>query len=359
MNLNIGDKVKFLNEVGGGTITKINSPISVTVETEDGFDIPMLTKELVKIEADSAVEKLFVEENLKQKEATKIVTKSAVAEERNTYYDPLLIGAFAKQTSDQTIYLAFIPREQTWLITGSIGLFLVNHSRHKVMFQLLGGGGKNYFGEIHPFTRFHLTEINREELEEFKEGIVQLMFIPNEDGIIYLPSSVDFKIKPSRFYQENSYLKPEYFYEKALIHRILDLSTLPKLSEKTIDQRKVEPIVVSTKSVPQKANDEILLYKTGEREAEVDMHIWRLVEDHTFLTKDEMLNLQLNYFEKCLSSAIEHHFTKVVFIHGVGTGRLRDEIRAKLDEYSFVHYKNASMAQYGVGATEVEISINK
>ena len=48
--MNIGDKVRFLNDVGGGKITAFRPGGIVMVEDEDGFDIPMPQGEIVVIE---------------------------------------------------------------------------------------------------------------------------------------------------------------------------------------------------------------------------------------------------------------------------------------------------------------------
>ena len=49
MKLRIGDKVRFLNEVGEGVITRFKDKDTVFVEMNDGFEIPYLTKHLVPI----------------------------------------------------------------------------------------------------------------------------------------------------------------------------------------------------------------------------------------------------------------------------------------------------------------------
>lgn len=51
MNFNIGDKVRFLNEKGGGIVTKIIDKKMVEVSMEDGFEFPYIVTELVLIEA--------------------------------------------------------------------------------------------------------------------------------------------------------------------------------------------------------------------------------------------------------------------------------------------------------------------
>ena len=50
--MNIGDKVRFLNDVGGGKITAIRPGGIVLVEDEDGFEMPILQSEVVVIEED-------------------------------------------------------------------------------------------------------------------------------------------------------------------------------------------------------------------------------------------------------------------------------------------------------------------
>ena len=49
--MNIGDKVRFLNDIGGGKITAFRPNGIVLVEDEDGFDIPMLASEVVVVES--------------------------------------------------------------------------------------------------------------------------------------------------------------------------------------------------------------------------------------------------------------------------------------------------------------------
>lgn len=49
--MNIGDKVRFLNDVGGGKITAFRPNGVVLVEDDDGFDIPMMASEVVVVES--------------------------------------------------------------------------------------------------------------------------------------------------------------------------------------------------------------------------------------------------------------------------------------------------------------------
>ncbi len=68
-----------------------------------------------------------------------------------------------------------------------------------------------------------------------------------------------------------------------------------------------------------------------------------------------MLTIQLNHFRKNLEEAIlDKNIKKVIFIHGVGNGTLKLELRRILaKEYSHYDYQDASFKEYGYGATMV------
>lgn len=100
--------------------------------------------------------------------------------------------------------------------------------------------------------------------------------------------------------------------------------------------------------------------KQGDRSAddsvmEIDLHLHELVDDERRLSDGEKLEYQLRYFERMLNTAIRTGKRKMIVIHGVGEGRLRDEVRKTLGYYDVVRFHDANPRQYGYGATEVEI----
>ena len=58
---------------------------------------------------------------------------------------------------------------------------------------------------------------------------------------------------------------------------------------------------------------------------EVDLHIHQLVKSTKGLTNFDMLNIQLETAKRQLDFAIQKRIQKVVFIHGVGEGVLKDD----------------------------------
>ena len=97
---------------------------------------------------------------------------------------------------------------------------------------------------------------------------------------------------------------------------------------------------------------------SGRSTAEVDLHINELVEDAASLSPERILQLQLHYATKCLNEAIIENVNTIIFIHGEGQGVLKRELCKELDKYKGLHYFDAPMAKYGVGATQVYIGTN-
>ena len=90
-------------------------------------------------------------------------------------------------------------------------------------------------------------------------------------------------------------------------------------------------------------------------EREVDLHLEEILDSEKGMNNSQKLEYQLNYFRKEMESAFTSGIRKIIFIHGVGNGRLKAEIRKELDAYENISYSDASHARYGVGATEVII----
>ena len=86
----------------------------------------------------------------------------------------------------------------------------------------------------------------------------------------------------------------------------------------------------------------------------VDLHIEELTEDWAKLSNGEILDIQLREFEKWYDLSIAHLQHSLIIIHGIGTGKLKDEIhellKVKRDVKSFI---NKYHPRYGYGATEI------
>lgn len=90
----------------------------------------------------------------------------------------------------------------------------------------------------------------------------------------------------------------------------------------------------------------------------IDLHIHQLKDSTKGMTNFDMLNLQLDTARQQLEFAIRKRIPKMVFIHGVGEGVLRQELYTLLRRYNNVEFYDADYKTYGLGATEVKIFQN-
>jgi hypothetical protein len=121
-------------------------------------------------------------------------------------------------------------------------------------------------------------------------------------------------------------------------------------------------------NVARKANEEFkLLYKNREANnvkrrgetMEVDLHIHELLDRHNGMSNTEIIQVQLQHFERTLRMAELKKVARVVYIHGVGQGVLRAEIRKMIHQYyPNCEFMDAPYHEYGYGATEVRIRQN-
>jgi hypothetical protein len=261
------------------------------------------------------------------------------------------------------VYLAYIPQDQVWLLKDEIDLFIVNYTSYEILFSLILENEGEFegidYGSVEPFSKIHIQTIHRDDLTKWLKGFVQILFFKDKDSTVRLPLHTDFKIKPIRFLEKESYFSTNFMEEKGVLY-YLGQSVSAKEFQQIELQKNIENI-----QKPENQQIGVFMYektidkyKTDKHTAEVDLHIESIVDDHSKMDNAQILETQRNLFTKCLYSAIAEKLQKVIFIHGVGNGSLKREITTILREYPNIHYFDASMQKYGCGATEVLIKNN-
>ena len=66
----------------------------------------------------------------------------------------------------------------------------------------------------------------------------------------------------------------------------------------------------------------------------VDLHIENLIEDFEGLSHQEIIDVQINYFQKVLNKYFNRNRDSVVVIHGIGNGVLKENIHALLEDHN-------------------------
>ena len=354
---NIGDRVNFLSSVGGGKVTKIIDSRMVMVEVEDGFEIPTMITDLVldyrSQPAASRQQQVVdtVQREIKEKELMQ------QQQEEDARHGGL--RRFAKEAEKEGVYLAFIPHEQQWLLTGALDVVLVNHTPYEMLYTFTIKEEDKFvnvdYGQMEKYEKVVVETISRDDLEYWCNGIVQAIFTAETSDTVLLPLNAPFSLRTNRFFKEGSYLMSGLLGEKAVMISLSDLVLLKSgdgdftkfLKEGVGSQAPKKDLI--------KQEAPIDKHKTAPGEATVDLHIGELVDNILGLSSHDMFKIQMDYFKKMLDSAIASDYTKVTFIHGVGNGVLKNAIIEELKNYHNTENRMASIAKFGVGAIEVII----
>lgn len=381
MKFRVGDTVKFLNQEGGGKVSKILSPDMVNVAIEDGFEIPTMVKDLVKVDNESPLGKYFGESyNVDVEGDIPVVAprpkkgqqepRKAMPQQQESYSSPVQKqsrkSAIPYSSGDSTfrngVYLAFVPEDQTYLVSGNINIYLVNHTESDILFSLflkssdIGYNGREY-DTLDAASMIHIDNITREEINNWSSGIVQVLFHKTKQEKVLAPLTAEFRVQGVRLYKEDNYKQTYFFGQKAFIYLLGEIAHQPAVTVMKKDLPKIEEKKEVKKAKPQSNKSLIEQHKIDKDIAEVDLHISALRDDYGHMKNSEILRYQMDYFHRALDNAITKAYSKVVFIHGIGNGVLRDAIIDYLGKnYPDFSYGNASFKKYGYGAIEVVIS---
>ncbi len=130
-----------------------------------------------------------------------------------------------------------------------------------------------------------------------------------------------------------------------------------QLQDKDIRKAEVEKEVINkaVNTAPQAKSS-----KTKTPPREVDLHINKLTDSVVGLSNTEILTIQIEVFRRELNRAIREHEKEIIFIHGIGNGTLKGELRRAAErDFSWCSQEDASFREYGFGATRIRIPQNK
>ncbi|MFI3322786.1 MAG: Smr/MutS family protein [Rikenellaceae bacterium] len=280
--IKLGDRVKFINDVGVGTVIKISGQI-VTVDREDGFEVPALITELVVVP---------------KEEEMRVITRIGVSDVKP--------GRVKRNREEQEAY-----REQK------------KHNR----------------SALSRYGRVTLAD----EYEEDEEDMIDMYAIKEN----YIRNMANVNTHLTNNYGEKDGDKP--FNDTSIFDE---------------DKKNVE-VVVSYETKDEKEakmpKSELVKLKPKREEKPknemqvIDLHASELLESEAGMTPADILKYQLECFAKAIDAKLESKTRgKIVFIHGVGSGKLKYELTTTLRaKYKNLHYQDASFREYGYGALMV------
>lgn len=335
MKYQIGDKVLILHSDEEGEIIDFINDKMAMVEVR-GVKFPVYLDQI-----DFPYFKRFTEKKIPPPKKTKQFIENLRPEKKTV-----------EERVEDGVWLSFLPVMDTDEfgdeVVEELKIHLINRTRTPYQFDYR----LNYFGEsefelknrIEPFQDFYIHDIPFGDLNdnpafEFDFSLIK----PEKDKAEHFEAI--FKIKPKQIFARIEELKEKN--QATFSHRLFE-----KYPDRLIED-KVELGKLAAKGYKIYNAKEVRQHLEPPRSV-IDLHIEKLTDDWKDLSNYEIMSIQLRAFEKYYELALAHIQPSLIVVHGMGTGKLRDEIhdllRLRKEVKSFV---NQYDSRFGYGATEI------
>ncbi|MFN0292190.1 Smr/MutS family protein [Pedobacter helvus] len=311
----IGDYVRFIDEKREGYITKIIDDLTVGVTDTDGFEIPVAKSNLTYVHGHHA--------------------------NADTANNAMPAQQVDEKFAEDGIFLAVAEDNKASVVAH---FTLVNRTSYQLLLSLKTEKAGIYKGEfagvIQPKASVQIYTANLGDLDNWPNFTFQTLYFTSGNKQPQKPLHVEKRFKSK-----------DFSGAKGQIAEVNKYGWLIRLDEPAlvIDAKKLKESFFNVKEEKP---------KVAKPPQEVDLHIERLRNDYQFLTQTEILNVQLEQFQKMLDAAIVHQMPSIVFIHGVGNGTLRDHIHKTISKHPQVRtFMDARKEKFGYGATEVVFKV--
>lgn len=379
--MKIGDKVRFLSEVGGGRVSGFQGKDIVLVEDEDGFEIPTSVHDVVVVEQDDYAmgkmisAKMEAQQKAEEHAATELHQDSrSIKSILNDHDEQTDMHVDEYDAADREItfrapvqereggnklsaYLAVVPVDIKEITHTRFETYIVNDSNYYIHYSYLVAEGNAWtlksVGEVEPNTKLFIEEFGREVLNDMGRIGVQLTAYKKDKPFLLKPAiDVQFRIDPVKFYKLHVFEENEFFEQPSLLFTIVDNDEVAR------------PLVVDSKRLKEQMyKDEKIIAHEGKKKRQkddgtlvIDLHADELLETTAGMNAADILHYQLDVFKKTMDENKKKKGQKIVFIHGKGEGVLRHALVHELNyRYKSCTYQDASFQEYGYGATQVTI----
>lgn len=400
--MNIGDKVRFLSETGGGKIAGFQGKNIVLVEDEDGFQIPFpindvvavggednyTTSKLVSSKMDAASKQKGIERDGRSiktllKDGQEDIDTSLNDDDKYDTVDDEKEISFRAPVEERkggnmlSAYIAFVPMDINNVTSTRFEAYFVNDSNYYIQFSYMTAEGNSwnlkYHGEVEPNTKLYIEEFGREILNDMDHIAVQFISYKREKGFILKPCvDVQIRIDPVKFYKLHTFQDTQFFETPALLYNLIvdDVPARPFV----VDPKALKREMFAGSDTDKKESQEHIgnymrRYEDGKNGKAfkikhrgdddivvIDLHADELLDTTAGMTTSDILNYQMKKFRDTLTEYASKKGQKIVFIHGKGEGVLRTSIINDLHyRYKKYSYQDASFQEYGYGATQVTI----
>jgi len=339
MKYQVGDKILVLHSQEEGEIVDLINDKMVLIEV-DNIRFPVYMDQI-----DFPYFKRFTEKSF---------NKSGAESKREKKYidDVRKEKATAKYKVSEGVWLSFLPVFDKDVfdddVVESFKLYLINQTNEPYNFNydliFPAKAGFELKNQVFPLSDFYLHDVPFEDMNDAPRFEFEFSLInPDKKKADYFEASLKIKAKQLFKRIEEMKLKNEPTFSYNLFE---------KYPDKIIEDK---PDTGSLYAKGYKVYDALkALQHLEPAHSVIDLHIEKLTDSWKHLSNFEILTIQLKNFEKYYDLAVAHRQPNLIVVHGVGSGKLRDEIheilKTKKEVKTFV---NQYHPNFGYGATEI------
>jgi hypothetical protein len=355
--MKIGDKVRFLSEIGEGRVAGFQGKDIVLVEDEDGFQVPMRVNEVVVIGEENYDTQHVVEVKQQQKAPQQMAKKEQEPADLPVSFRPL--PEERKGGEQLSAYMAFVPIDIKELTHTRFEAYFINDSNYYMRFTYMSTEGSSWHlratAEVEPNTKLYVEEFGRENLNELERIAVQILPYKREKPFMLKPAiDVQFRLDAVKFYKLHTFQENDFFEQPALLYTLIENDR--PLKPLFVDAKHLKAGLYEKDDAPKQPRPLVIPARKDGGPIVVDLHADEILETTNGMEAVDILNYQLDVFRRTLKQYEKKKGTKIVFIHGKGEGVLRqaliNDLRYRYKSYT---YQDASFQEYGYGATQVTI----
>ncbi|MDR0865533.1 MAG: DUF2027 domain-containing protein [Candidatus Symbiothrix sp.] len=349
--MKIGDKVRFLNAVGGGIVRQFKNKELVIVEEEDGFETPVLIRECIVVGESNLQVK-----SASQKAVEKVEIPPVTEKPKEEKYEIVEMAGGDRLN----VYLAYLPIDIKNLGKCNYEAFLVNDSNYYLFFNYMSRQNNAWVSRcnelIEPNTRLFIEEFTKTQLNELEKVCVQFIaFKKDKPYSLKNAYSVELRLDAMKFYKLHSFRENDFFEDEALIYPVVTNDSAAR--ELLISASDLQEAMTQKAVIDLSPKKPVLVKKDKTPQIiEVDLHIDQLLDTTAGLSNADILNIQLDKFRQVMEENKNKKGQKIVFIHGKGEGVLRNAVLSELKiKHKQCPVQDASFIEYGFGATMVTV----
>ena len=201
----------------------------VLVEDEDGFQVPMLTTEVVVV-GDEDYGTGHMIEVRSEKQEVRDNRDQRSEEEEEPEERPITFKAKPMERKGGerlSAYLAFVPIDMKELSQTRFESYLVNDSNYYLRYTLLTGENNAWTlraeGELEPNTKEFIEEFGREDLNGLEHCCVQMTAYKREKTFLLKPTvNALVNVDTVKFYKLHAFHENDFFEQPALVYTLIE-----------------------------------------------------------------------------------------------------------------------------------------